>query len=700
MARLYIVEDDAIVSLYIKNFLKKNHDVIGSSASFQPAKEEIIDLKPDLVVSDIILLDKQGDGIKLAEEVNKVIFIPFIFLTGVAFNPTDERFQHIPVYGYITKPIDEQRLLSTVELALMRIASEKQLDAFTTKLQLEIKQREQVEEELRQTLYRHEHFINQLPDVVFEIDSEGKLTFVNKAVERFLGYLPEEILGTPVINLVSEESLFLSKQLFQMFQEDIVFQRVFTQQVYELSFQHKNGSIRWGRITFVPLVSQSGIIVGTQGILYDITLEKHQQKMLESRLKKLQQQKRYQTIIRYILEKINETLDPFPELSGLADFIRVSFGIDGVLIFRYEEGTSSLLQQISCFFYEDNLCKEPLKYTLSEEEKSLLTSVIYLREKTKLPERFHSFWDENNIKSATLFPLYFEKKLFGLLVCFWYTRKHLERSFFITMQIIAEVFAQAIHRHEEWEHHLDTEKKLADQKLLMEKAESMATFGQMMSAISHEIRQPLQSIRLLSESAVYWANHGKALPYEEILANMKKISQRVVRIDRIIEGMKQAALSTTSIKPERVKIASVIEESLDVLHDKLNVAQITVKKHLVHADLEVTFHPIQLNQVITNLLSNAIHALESQDPPRIIILETEEYKENSILCIKDNGPGIPPEKEKYIFEPFFTTRPGTGMGIGLYVVKRLLSLYGARITYQRENHWTIFEIIFPSSGKK
>ncbi len=696
MARIYLVEDETIVRLYIENFLKKKHEVVGSSGSFEQAREEILRLQPDLVVSDIILLDKQGDGISLAQEVNKTTFIPFIFLTAVAFNSTDERFHHIPVYGYITKPIDEHRLLSTVELALMRLASEKQLEAFTSKLQLEIRHREQLEEELRQTLYRHEQFINQLSDVVFEIDAEGNLTFVNKAIERFLGYLPEEILGTPVINLVSDDFLFLSRELLHMFQEAIIAQRIFGERVYEISFRHKNGSPRWGRITFVPLITQSEILIGTRGIVYDITREKHQEAMLESRLKQLQKEKRYQTIIRYALERINEKLDPFPTLPALVDFIRASLSIDGVLLFRYDQTTSpAIMRRLFCVCYETTPCKKLLEYTITEEEKAHLTPVIYIRDKHRLPERFHFYWDEENIKEAALFPLFFEQRLFGLLACFWQNRRHLEHSFFTAMQIVAHILAQAIHRHEEWEAYQVTQKQLADQKLLMEKAESMATFGQMMSAITHEIRQPLQSIRLLSESPVYWAKHDRALPYEKLLENMEKISKRVVRIDNIIEGMRQAALSVTAIKPEKVKLHAVIEEMLELFQSQIGQNEIALEKHFSSSEIVVTFNQVQLSQVLTNLISNAIHILETQDLPRIII-ETEARDGYAILRVADNGPGIPPEKEKYLFEPFFTTRPGVGMGIGLYVVKRLLSLYEAKITYRRQDNLTIFEITFPS----
>ncbi|MCX7881914.1 MAG: PAS domain S-box protein [Brevinematales bacterium] len=694
MARLYIVEDEAVLRLYIESFLKKSHEVVGSSSSFEKAYQEILDTKPDLVISDIILLDKDGDGITLAKHLNEKMWVPFVFLTAMPFSRNDHRFVSLPVYGYVPKPIDEQRLVSVIEVALWRIHAEKQLEVLTSRLKEEIEERKELEKELRLTLHQHECFIDQLSDVVFDMDAEGRISFVNRAIEAFLGYAPEEVVGKSILDFVSEDFLFLSRELLHLFREDILQQKIFEQRVYEISFREKEGRIRWGRISLVPKVTASGILIGARGIIYDITRERKQQNRLEAHLRRLQQERHFQIIVRYVLERINQEMDPFPLFPRLLDFLRSSLGIDGVLLFRtLEEGEKKFLQRLFCVCYEVRPCQRFVKVALGD--RIGIEKLVYWWKRSQVPQRFLSYWDEEKIQRMILCPLSVQNTVVGVFVFFWQSPLRFERSFVSTLQILSHIFAQAIQRHDEWEKYVQTQKQMMEQKLLLEKAQEMMNFGQMMSAISHEVRQPLQSIRILSESPLYWYQQGKAIPYEKLLQNMEKISQRVQRIDSIIQGMRQAALAVATVKPEKTKLHLVIDEVLDTLQHDISEAKITLTKVLSPLDLVVRFHTTQLVQVLSNLLLNAFRVLEQCPFPRLVRIETERINDKVFMRVIDNGPGIPVEKEKYIFEPFFTTRPGRGMGIGLYVVKRLLSLYEATITYRREKGETVFEVVFP-----
>ncbi|MFN4217098.1 MAG: sensor histidine kinase, partial [Brevinematales bacterium] len=431
-----------------------------------------------------------------------------------------------------------------------------------------------------------------------------------------------------------------------------------------------------------------------RGIVYDITREKRQQQRLENQLSRLQREKRYQVIVRYVLERINQRVDPFPFIPSLIDFLRLSLGIDGILLFRMvQEGEKSLFKRLFCVCYEVRVCNKFL--TVGIDEKIELKRIIYWWKRSLVPEQFVSYWDEQGIKRVIILPLLFEEKIFGVLVCFWQNSLRLERSLFVILQILAHIFAQAIRRHDEWEQYTLAQKEALEQRLLLEKAQDMLNFGQMMGAIAHEVRQPLQSIRLLSESPLYWHKEGKAISYEKLLQNMEKISRRVQRIDGIIEGMRQAAFAVATVKPEMVHLHRVIDEVLETLEGDILQETITIQKIFSSVDIVVRFHSSQLVQVISNILVNAILVLKNQPLPRMIRLETKRMQDKSFLRIIDNGPGIPEEKEKYIFEPFFTTQPGVGTGIGLYVVKMLLSLYKATIVYRREGGETVFEIVFP-----
>jgi len=694
MARLYIVEDESIVRVYIEAFLQKHHhEVVGSSGDFRQALEEIVALGPDLVISDIILLDKGGDGITLAQQVNEHAWVPFVFLSAVPFSSRDERLFSIPVYGYITKPVDEQKLVSTVEIALWQIHAQKQLEVLTTRLQQEKEQREEKEKALEEAVGKYESFLRLLSDVVFDLDAEGRIVAINQAIEHFLGYTPEMLMGKPFLDLISEDFLFFSRELLHLFQEDIVAQRLFSERVYEISFRHRDGGLRWGRVSVVPWVTASGILIGAKGIVYDITFEKKQQQRLENQLYKLQQNRHYQTFFRYILERMNQEIDPFPLFPRLLDFLRSSFSLDGVLLFRFEErGENRVLRRLFCSCDHTRPCKKLLEIEGIEDP---LERMIYWWKRSQVPERFRFYWDEENLTRVILLPLRLEEKLLGIMACFWQTKTIPDRFLLNTLQMCAHVFAQAIRRHEDWERYQASQKALTEEKLRARKAEEMIHFGQMMSAIAHEVRQPLQSIRILSESPLYWFRQGKAIEYEKLLSNMEKISHRVERIDSIIQGMRQAALSVSTIQPQKVHLHAMIDEVLETLQQEIAQAEVVVEKVLSPLDIVIVFHATQLVQVLTNLMTNALRVLARQPQPRRMRIETERRNERVFARVIDNGPGIPPGREPYIFEPFFTTQPGVGMGIGLYVVKRLLQLYDASITYKREGGETVFEMVFP-----
>lgn len=195
---------------------------------------------------------------------------------------------------------------------------------------------------------------------------------------------------------------------------------------------------------------------------------------------------------------------------------------------------------------------------------------------------------------------------------------------------------------------------------------------------------------------MYWAKHGRPLSYEKLLQNMEKISKRVQRIDSIIQSMRQAAVSSSSIKSERIRIHALIEEALDILAPEIHKNAIVVERVFSPLDIEVKFLSTQFVEVVINLVSNAIHALEKEEGERVIWIETTQEKDRVLIRVIDNGPGVPLVKEKYLFEPFFTTHPGVGTGIGLYLVKRLLSFYHGSITYHRKESKTEFEIVLPS----
>ena len=116
----------------------------------------------------------------------------------------------------------------------------------------------------------------------------------------------------------------------------------------------------------------------------------------------------------------------------------------------------------------------------------------------------------------------------------------------------------------------------------------------------------------------------------------------------------------------------------------------------VPEDILIFCDPVEIEQVVVNMINNAIDAVKGQDM-RWVKLIAFKADEQVLLQIQDSGPGISPEIEVKLFEPFFTTKPaGEGTGLGLSIAKGILDQHKASVRLNREFSNTCFEIAFPA----
>ena len=138
-----------------------------------------------------------------------------------------------------------------------------------------------------------------------------------------------------------------------------------------------------------------------------------------------------------------------------------------------------------------------------------------------------------------------------------------------------------------------------------------------------------------------------------------------------------------------------IDYTLVMLNHKLKKGNIHITKNFSEELPKANIFVSELNQVWTNLIDNAIDALEGVKKPEIII-ETREEKGFIKIAISDNGPGIPEDIKTKIFDPFFTTKEmGKGTGLGLDVVKNIVSRHNGTVKVDSRSGKTEFEVCIP-----
>ncbi|UTW10966.1 ATP-binding protein [Marinobacterium rhizophilum] len=208
----------------------------------------------------------------------------------------------------------------------------------------------------------------------------------------------------------------------------------------------------------------------------------------------------------------------------------------------------------------------------------------------------------------------------------------------------------------------------------------LAVLGQMSAGINHELNQPLTAIRSYADNGRVFLQRGRA---ERAEANLEEISQLTERMAKIIHPLKEFA-RVSSGAPEPVCLKAVRDGALSILYGRLDRQSVSIHWPPGLGNVYVLGDTLRLEQVLVNLLGNAMQALEDQPDGRIDI-DLECSDEVVRLSVRDSGPGISPEYLEHLFEPFFTTKKaGQGLGLGLSISHRIVESLGGQL--QASNH--------------
>jgi PAS domain S-box-containing protein len=231
------------------------------------------------------------------------------------------------------------------------------------------------------------------------------------------------------------------------------------------------------------------------------------------------------------------------------------------------------------------------------------------------------------------------------------------------------------------------------------RAQRLASLSTISAGIAHEINQPLNTMRVIVDGMLYWHKRGRLPEHDKIIKNLQKISAQVGRVDEIIKHMRSLVGSGNATELELCNLNNAVGDALGVLGRQLTSHKINVVKKLARDLPGVLGNAHRLEEVVINLLVNAMHALDKADN----VLEKEikcltcVSGEKVILEISDNATGISVDIKDSIFDPFFTTKEtGEGMGLGLSIVQTLLSGFSGQIeAHNNEKGGATFRVELP-----
>ncbi|MGE5385796.1 MAG: sensor histidine kinase [Betaproteobacteria bacterium] len=211
-------------------------------------------------------------------------------------------------------------------------------------------------------------------------------------------------------------------------------------------------------------------------------------------------------------------------------------------------------------------------------------------------------------------------------------------------------------------------------------AGKLAVIGQLSAGVAHELNQPLAALRTLSGNALKFIARGDV---ETAASNLERIGDLVDRMGHLTGQLKSFARKSTG-QPQAVAVRRAVDNTQFLLEQRLKRASATLHIDLPEEELLAWCDANRLEQVLVNLASNALDAMEGQ-PEATLEIAARRRDERIVIQVRDRGTGLGEEVRAHLFEPFFTTKEaGSGLGLGLAISAGIVADFGG--TLSGDNH--------------
>ncbi|HLH40380.1 MAG TPA: ATP-binding protein [Bryobacteraceae bacterium] len=222
----------------------------------------------------------------------------------------------------------------------------------------------------------------------------------------------------------------------------------------------------------------------------------------------------------------------------------------------------------------------------------------------------------------------------------------------------------------------------------LRRADRLRTIGKLVASIAHEIRNPLNSIRL---SIQYLErrlrdNQVRAEDLHPVIDEVDRLSSLLTNL-LVFQKTREAILREEPVAP-------VLRKCLALMRPQADSRAIEIRYEPGAPEIEACFDSEQLIQVVMNLLLNALEAIGTNGT---IEVRTERREDRVRICVQDSGPGLTEEQAEHLFEAFYTTKP-EGTGLGLAVSRELVVNMGGALRLVNDGPGATFEIELPAAG--
>lgn len=454
----------------------------------------------------------------------------------------------------------------------------------------------------------------------------------------------------------------------------------------------------WIQIVFVILLIATMIIlVLSRAILRRIRAEKAL----------LREQGRLKISVMHerLLGKIGRLLNASEDFKNVLDdvlkLMTDEMNVARVSLYSFNDSADAAVKINSRVLTKGDRIKDVDRFYFSEIESAInrvkMNLSVVSTDLSNLNKKEQAYYRKRNIEAVVLLPVVIENEVLGLMgfsqnkVHKW-TRDEIS-IFFSTVNMIANTWE----RNALMNARLEAEQKNVEAMRMLEESSLMASIGVLSAGITHEINQPLNAIKISADSVLYWQKRNPGQLPEMFVRKINTISDETTRIDSIIKHMRTFYDKPNVVLNETIDMVEGVKRSLSLVKRQVCDHSIELINELPNASVQVCANYVQFEQIVVNLIVNAIHSLDKvqKDNKKIKLLVYQDSA-HGVLEIHDNGLGIEDDIREKIYDPLFTTKGSDeGSGLGMAIVKLFIDRFQGEISdYNNEDGGASFILRF------
>jgi PAS domain S-box-containing protein len=540
-----------------------------------------------------------------------------------------------------------------------------------------IEERRKKEESLRESEERFRTMADTAPVLIWTTDADKLCTYVSQTWLDLTGRIFEEELGNGWADDIHPSDRDARLEAYaHCFDQRSPF-------TLEYRVRRHDGEYRWLLDKGTPRFASDGTFLGYIGSATDIT----ERKRAEERLV-------MQHTVTQILAEAATIEEATPKILRA---IGESLGWDIGALWRVDREAEAL----RCVELWHKASIEVPEFERASREFTFVPGlglpgrVWSSREPTYIPDVVP---DENfprgpiaereGLHAAFGFPILLGGQVLGVIEFFSREIRQPDQELLNTLATIGSQIGQFI------------ERKRAEQAVLSAQAElahvtRVATVGELTASIAHEVNQPLAAIVNNANACLNWLRGNNM---EEARTSVELIRADGHRAGEII-GRIRALVKKAPPQKDWLDINQTIREVVALAHSEVERNRVALETQLSDAVQPFIFADrIQLQQVILNLIINAVEAMsEMSDGRRQLLIRTDTDESESIaVAVQDSGPGVKPEDLHRLFTPFYTTKP-QGMGMGLAISRSIIEAHGGKLRVMaNEARGATFQFTLPT----